>query len=120
VAQAFGGNGPGLGGGALHQESCRATGGRSGLRGAASPVAHGEMAAAGLARVAYGSCGEANPAWIVNSVSPLPPGLGYKIVDIPIAIARRSLRTMFPSCSRMCPRSLHCRSNWSAIRYLSS
>ena len=78
----------GLGGGALHQEPCCAAGGGSGLRGAASSLAHGEMAAAGLAGVAYGTCGEANPAWLVSSISRLPPGLGYKIFDILIGIAQ--------------------------------
>ena len=78
----------GLGGGALHQESCCAAGGGSGLRGAASSLALGEMAAAGLAGVAYGRCGEANPAWLVSSISRLPPGLGYKILDMLIGIAK--------------------------------
>jgi hypothetical protein len=45
-------------------------------------------AAAGLAGVAYGRCGEANPAWLVSSIPRLPSGLGYKILDILIGIAQ--------------------------------
>jgi hypothetical protein len=60
--------------GALHQESCCAAGGGSGLRGAASSLALGEMAAAGLGDVAYGRCGEAIPAWLVSSIL-YPPSL---------------------------------------------
>jgi hypothetical protein len=46
------------------------------------------MAAAGRAGPARGTCGEANPAWLVSSISRLPPGLGYKIFDILIGIAQ--------------------------------
>ena len=54
----------------------------------APSLARCEMAAAGLAGVAYGSCSEANPAWLVSGIARLPPGLGYKILDIPIGIAQ--------------------------------
>jgi hypothetical protein len=48
------------------------------------------MAAAGLAGVEYGTCDEANPAWVVRSISWLPPGLGYKLLDILIGITQES------------------------------
>jgi hypothetical protein len=48
------------------------------------------MAAAGLAGVEYGTRDEANPAWEVSSLSWLPPGLGYKILDKLIGITQES------------------------------
>ena len=59
-----------------------------GLRGAASFLARGEMATAGLAGVEYGTGGKANPASLVRSISRLPPGPGYKILDILIGIGQ--------------------------------
>jgi len=59
-----------------------------GLRGAASFLARGEMATAGLAGVEYGTGGKANPASLVRSISRLPPGPGYRILDILIGIGQ--------------------------------
>jgi acetyltransferase len=38
--------------------------------------------------VEYGTGGKANPASLVRSISRLPPGPGYKILDILIGIAQ--------------------------------
>ena len=55
---------------------------------------------AGLAGVEYGTGGKANPASLVRSISRLPPGPGYKILDILSGIAQeKRLERIYRDCT---------------------